>query len=105
MPMPFPVISPEYLKWLSDQRDDEPRTACESDYAGPWRILRLPAGDYGLLRLGEHPDRGDLPAAVVPRREDALLLAALLPGIGRDPLYRLRTEPSPRALPSSPTAT
>jgi hypothetical protein len=69
MSMPFPVISPEYLKWLSNQSDDEPRTACESDYAGPWRILRLLAGDYGLLRLGEHPDRGDLPAAVVPSRE------------------------------------
>jgi hypothetical protein len=98
MSIPSAVISPEYLRWLADhaERDDEPRTACEADYAGPWRILRLPAGDYGLLRRGEHPDRGDLPAAVVPRREDALLLAAILPGIGRDPLYSLRPEPDSR---------
>jgi hypothetical protein len=95
MPFPFRVISPEYLRWLSE-RGDEPRTAPESDLAGPWRILRLPSGDFGLFRHGEHPDRCDLPAATFVSREEALLAAALLPALGRDPLYRLRHEPTPQ---------
>jgi hypothetical protein len=93
MSSPFTVVSPEFLRWLAER--DEAQTASEADLAGPWRILQLPGGEHGLFRIGEHPDRGDLPAASFIRYEDALLAAAVFPGTGRDPLYRLRTEPGP----------
>jgi hypothetical protein len=98
MSIPCPVLFPDFLRWLAEnlERDAAPRTSSESDFAGPWRILRPPGGDHGLFRRGESPDRDDQPTAIAPSREDALLLAAILPGIGRDPLYRLRTEPDPQ---------
>jgi hypothetical protein len=86
----FHAITPEFLRFLSE-RDDEPRTASEGDLAGPWRIELLAGGHHGLFRPGEDPLR-DRPFCNARGLEDAHLLAALLPGVGRDPLYRLQTE-------------
>ena len=73
---------------------DEPLTGPEAETAGPWRVLPVGAEDGGwaVLRQGESPDSGDWPVAIFNRRERALLAAAVLPGTGRDPLYRLHMD-------------
>lgn len=71
---------------------DEPMTAAEAEAAGPWSLLAMPSGDWGVFRRGQSPER-DIPVASFRRRETALLAAAVLPGTGRDPLFRLAAEP------------
>jgi hypothetical protein len=71
---------------------DEPMTAAEAEAAGPWALLAMPGGEWGVFRRGQSPERGDVPVASFRRRETALLAAAVLPGTGRDPLYRLAAE-------------
>lgn len=73
---------------------DEPLTGPEAETAGPWKVLPVGAdeGGWAVLRQEESPALGDWPAAVFNRRERALLAAAVLPGTGRDPLYRLHTD-------------
>jgi hypothetical protein len=71
---------------------DEPLTAAEAETAGPWALLAMPGGGWGLFRQGQSPERGDIPVAVFRRRETALLAAAVLPGTGRDPLFHLDPE-------------
>jgi len=74
---------------------DEPMTAAEAEAAGPWALLAMPSGDWGVFRRGQSAAR-DLPVASFRRRETALLAAAVLPGTGRDPQYRLAVEPDAR---------
>ena len=76
-------------------RRDEPPSAGEADMAGPWRIIGLPGGQFGVFRLGESPGRGHRPAAVFEARWLALLAAAALPGTGRDAAFRLHKESGP----------
>jgi hypothetical protein len=71
---------------------DEPPTAGEADVAGPWRIETIPGHGFGLFRIGESLARGFKPVAVVPSRWLALVLAAVLPGMGRDPLIRIEKQ-------------
>jgi hypothetical protein len=87
----FPVFSPEFKQWSSG-RDGEPSSASEADAAGPWRVIPLAEGGHAVFRVGESPEEDDLPAAVFADPEHAWLAAAVLPGIGRDPLYRLGAE-------------
>ena len=68
---------------------DEPMTAAEAEAAGPWSLLPMPGGGWGVFRRGQSPERGDVPAATFRQREKALLAAAVMPGTGRDPLFRL----------------
>ena len=73
---------------------DEPPTAGEAAVAGPWRIEPVVwrgGRGFGLFRLGQ--SRGARPTAVCPSRWTALILAAVLPGTGRDPLLRLGKDP------------
>jgi hypothetical protein len=74
---------------------DEPPTAGEADAAGPWRILELPGGGFGLFRTGESAERGHRPAARFRHRWLALLAAAVLPGTGRDAAFRLHKASGP----------
>ncbi|HEX3531202.1 MAG TPA: hypothetical protein VH988_29425 [Thermoanaerobaculia bacterium] len=71
---------------------DEPMTAAEAEAAGPWALLAMPSGEWGVFRRGQSAER-DVPVASFRRRETALLAAAVLPGTGRDPQYRLAGEP------------
>ena len=73
---------------------DEPPTAGDADVAGPWRIEPIPGHGFGLFRLGESLARGFAPLAVFPSRWLALLTAAVLPGTGRDPLFRIDKQPN-----------
>jgi hypothetical protein len=72
---------------------DEPPTAGDADVAGPWRIEPIPGKGFGLFRLGESLARGFAPTAVYPSRWLALVMAAVLPGTGRDPLLRIEKQP------------
>lgn len=73
---------------------DEPMTAAEAEAAGPWSLLPMPGGGWGVFRRGQSPERGDVPAATFRQREKALLAAAVMPGTGRDPLFRLAPDAS-----------
>jgi hypothetical protein len=90
----FPVFSSEFKRRMSKRTagDIEPSSASEADLAGPWRVIPLADGGHAVFRLGESPEEDDLPAATFADLEHALLAAAVLPGSGRDPLYRLGAE-------------
>jgi hypothetical protein len=81
---PSKAFAAEFLGRL-EERDDEPPAAVEADYAGPWRMARLPDGRIGLFRLRQRP------FAWFRERHDALLTAAVL-AARRDPGYRIRAE-------------
>jgi hypothetical protein len=83
---PTHVFTPEYLAWLAER--DEPHTAAEADFAGPWHLESHPQG-WAVLREGESLDFGSIPTAVFVRKEAAELAAAILPGTGRRLRYRL----------------
>jgi hypothetical protein len=88
-PLPTHVFAPEYLALLAQR--DEPETAPEADTAGPWHLETHPRG-WAVLRNGESLAKGHEPAAVVLRREVALVLAAVLPGTGRRFRYHLSVD-------------
>src|SRR5262245_51451383 len=87
------AFTPEFLNELDER--DEPITGNEADMAGPWSVEPLPGRGHGLFRDGETPDGGFAPFAVFPDRFLALLAAAILPGLGRDPLLQLHPESGP----------
>ncbi|HEX7184572.1 MAG TPA: hypothetical protein VF756_22285 [Thermoanaerobaculia bacterium] len=84
------AFHPEFLKRLGER--DEPVTAGEADVAGPWLVEEIPGHGWGLYRAGESLARGFRPTAVFPDHDLARLAAAVLPGTGRDRLFRLATE-------------
>ena len=88
------AFSPSFLHRISQR--DEPPTAGEADVAGPWRILEMPGEQFGVFRIGEAPERGHRPAALFRARWLALL-AAVLPGTGRDAAFRMAKESGPES--------
>ncbi|HYG62697.1 MAG TPA: hypothetical protein VEL74_08955 [Thermoanaerobaculia bacterium] len=89
--VPSKVFSPEYLRWLAETTN-EPRSASEGDLAGPWRIVPYEGNGYALLRQGERLRRDRRPPGLFSDLGTAQVAAAILPGVGRESLYRLRTE-------------
>jgi hypothetical protein len=92
---PTNAFDPRFLELLGER--DEPPTAREADVAGPWRVE--PTGEpadqtFSLFRPGEVPGK-HRPLAVFTEPHLALLAAAVLPGVGQDPAYRLRKDPDP----------
>ncbi len=79
---PSNLFSVPFLDGLARRNDAPPMTLSEADYAGPWRSesdgerWRVLSDVCGLA--------GDLRS-----RETAVMLAAVLPGVGRPPLYHL----------------
>ena len=99
-----PVRTPSHPTFLEQlQATNEPLTAAESDLAGPWKLEAVPAtrARRRPAHLGE-PRRGRHPDAVFRHRETAALGAALLPLVGREPLFHLSEDPDPD--PSGPLA-
>ena len=88
------AFSPSFLTRIGQR--DEPPTAGEADVAGPWHLAEIPSTGWGLFRPGEGPERGGRPYAVFQHRWQALLAAAVLPGTGREPSFRLHTEEDPQ---------
>jgi hypothetical protein len=84
------AFSPDFLKRIAER--DEPSTAAEADVAGPWHEEEIPGLGWGLFPVGASHARGDRPYAVFTTRSTALLAAAVLPGTGREPAFRLGKE-------------
>lgn len=91
--MPSNAFAEEYLALLNER--DEPITAPEADYAGPWNVADRVQGGHAVLRVGEDLGRGDEPYAVFDRLEIAQIAAAALPASGRERRYRLGKEEEP----------
>lgn len=78
----------DYLALLNER--DEPLTAAEADYAGPWTVEARLQGGHGVQRTAE-----EVPYAVFDSVEIAQVAAAALPGTGREKRYRLGKEEEP----------
>jgi hypothetical protein len=94
------AFTAEFLNRLDEAA--EPDGAHEADVAGPWAIrpvLYDGGTGFAVLREWESLDDGDVPYAIFRRRETALLAAAVLPATGREPLFRLATEPDAAGFP------
>jgi hypothetical protein len=82
---PFPsappsVFDPRFRRSLAEQ--DEPATAGEAEWSGPWRVERLD-GRWAVLRCWESRALGHPPEALFAERLWAELCAVLLPALGR----------------------
>ena len=95
---PRSIFSPEFLAHL-DARDDV-LTATEAAYAG-WKTDAVPGhpGHVAVLRQWERLEAGDRPQAVFLQEEWALLFAAGLPLVEREPLFYLGEEATPEGYP------
>jgi hypothetical protein len=82
------AFTEDYLALLNER--DEPITAAEADYAGPWSVDDLPQGGHTVQRAGK-----DRPYAVFSRVEMAQVAAAVLPGTGREKRYKLGRDEEP----------
>jgi len=78
----------DYLALLNER--DEPITAPEADYAGPWSVEPRRQGGHAVLRAAD-----DRPYAVFDAVEVAQIAAAVLPGTGREKRYRLGKDEDP----------
>jgi hypothetical protein len=85
------VFTTQFLGRLAER--DEPPTAGDADVAGPWRVESIPGEGFGLFRTGESLERGFVPVGLFPSRWLALIIAAILPGTGRDPFVRIEKTP------------
>jgi hypothetical protein len=94
---PRHIFTPEYLAWLAER--DEPLTAAEADFAGPWHLEPHPRGGWAVLREGESLDFGSTPTVIFTRKEAAQLAAAILPGTARRLRYRLGPDPDAQGFP------
>ena len=83
----------DYLALLNER--DEPLTAAEADYAGPWSVEARQRGGHAVVRPAE-----EVPYAIFEAVEIAQIAAAVLPGTGREKRYRLgKDEDSGRGFP------
>ncbi len=80
------------------ERHDEPPTATEAEFAGPWQC-QLGAHGHTLLRSWEDLNRGDIPFATFTDDQTAQLALALLPARGRLATYRLSPQPDAEGFP------
>lgn len=66
-PQPANAFDGKFLSRLDDR--EEPPTAAEADFAGPWRIETLPpshGSGFGIFRAGESLDRAMVPSPGSP---------------------------------------
>jgi hypothetical protein len=98
-PTPPNAFTPEYLEEVQGQ--NEPLTAAEADFAGPWKVDPVPGrpGLVAVLREWESLDAGDEPFALFWHEEQARRCAAILPAFGREPIFALGDAPAPEGFP------
>ena len=84
---PTTVFVASYLERL--QEAEEVGGGMEAELEGPWRVEKR-GEEWAVLRHWERLELGHRPVARLRTEEAALLLAALLPALGRQMLYRLR---------------
>jgi hypothetical protein len=90
------IFSSEFLEVF--HRRDESITAEEAELAGPWAV-QAAKGGFGVFRglpvASDETPESPAPEGVLKTRGQALLMAATLPGVGREPLYYLNPESKP----------
>ena len=91
------AFAPEFLDHCAQH--DEPATGLEASTSGPWRVVALRRGRWGVLQDGD-----TAPHAVFNDRELALLAAAILPATGRDVRLVLSDETEAQGFPVSALA-
>jgi hypothetical protein len=84
---PPTVFVASYLEHLHEA--EEVAAGQEAELEGPWRVEEA-GEEWAVLRQWESLNLGHRPVARLRSHEAALLLAALLPALGREVLYRLR---------------
>jgi hypothetical protein len=84
---PQTVFVSSYLERLREA--EETAGGREAELEGPWRVEET-GEEWAVLRCWESLELGHRPVARLRSQESAWLLAALLPALGRDVLYRLR---------------
>jgi hypothetical protein len=91
------AFSDGFLEEMSQR--DAPDSESEAEWAGPY-VVRGAEGGFGVYREWERPPApgvpGDAPVCVFQVREHALLAAAVLPALGREPLFRLDPQDHPQ---------
>lgn len=85
--LPSTVFVSEYLNRLRES--DEGPGGAEAELEGPWRV-EADGDRWAVVRDWERLEHGHRPLAILRSRERALVLAALLPALGREVLVRLR---------------
>lgn len=100
--LPLRVFTEEALARL--RLRDDPPTAHEADLAGPWRVRRLDRGAFGVFRRGGEA-AGEPPLGVFDCWHFALLVAAALPGVGRDDVFHVGPEAREAGFPLLQNAT
>jgi hypothetical protein len=81
------VFVASYLEQLHEAEETAGRQ--EAELEGPWRVEE-DREELAVLRQWESLHSGHRPVARLRSQEAALLLAAVLPALGREVLYRLR---------------
>jgi hypothetical protein len=81
------VFDPAFLRLLRER--EEPATANEATFGDNWKVVSAGAERWAVLRDWESLESRDQPVLVARRRELALLACAVLPGVGREPLFHL----------------
>ena len=87
MEQPSTVFVASYLERLHEA--EEAAGGQEAELEGPWRVEEA-GEEWAVLRHWERLEAGHQPVARLRSQEAALLLAAVLPALGREVLYRLR---------------
>jgi hypothetical protein len=87
---PTNIFSEQFLEQFRDR--DEPNTASEAEHAGPW-VVREISGGFGVFRESDAKDAQ--PEATFEHREHALLMAAAMPALGREPLFSVDSAEHP----------
>jgi hypothetical protein len=91
------AFAADFLERLAEL--DEPASAGEAETAGTAQVVPVPGGGFAVLSEGLSLEEGDRPVALLLERSTALLIAAALPGSGREPAYRLGQEADEHGFP------
>jgi hypothetical protein len=111
---PVNAFTADFLDRLLES--DQPATAAEAAVAGPWEVEPVGGYGWGVFRQADGggaappPEEGGAgggggtgrrgePAGLLEERQDALLLAAALPGSARGGELRLRPDRGPDGYP------
>jgi len=93
------IFSAEFLDKLRER--DEPITAFEAEFGGPWKVEPVAGrpGALAVLRRWESLEVGDVPEGIFWHPETAALLEVCLPILAREPRFHLEDAEAPEGYP------